>query len=458
MGDFPEKSLTNSIVFIGICAIPMIASVLFGSVSSGTFTILLIFLAVLQLFVIISSWQSKRLFFSNNLLQIPFIAIILFGLFQLLPFGSDGGATAVIGQQASRALTIDPTLTKFAIIRFTVFLLFFATALVFVNTPARLKKVVYSIIIFASIMAFIGIIQRLASPNVIFGIREVDYATPFASYINQHHFAAFMEMIIGLTLGMLFGNAVEKDKRLLLIIAVILMGIAVILTGSRGGFLSLIVILGFLVLTNVFLGDPLKENDKKIASKKNLILVGSSVGLMLLLVSLVIWLGQESSVERIGDVNQVDFTTGRTHFWSVAIEIFKNNPIIGTGLDTFQMAFTQYDTWSGSLRIEQAHNDYLQTLTDAGIIGFAILVSFIGLLYYNGFRMIKKSGNLFRRGVAIGALAGCTGILFHSFVDFPLRTNANMLFFLLLVTIANADIPYPKRFRKPKLVQPDGGI
>jgi hypothetical protein len=47
-------------------------------------------------------------------------------------------------------------------------------------------------------------------------------------------FAAFMNMTIGLTLGLLYGNATKQDKRLLLIIAFVLMGIALMFTGSRG--------------------------------------------------------------------------------------------------------------------------------------------------------------------------------------------------------------------------------
>ena len=73
---------------------------------------------------------------------------------------------------------------------------------------------------------------------------------PFASFVNQHHFAAFMEMTIGLTLALLFRKATGKDKRLLLIIASILMGMAILFTGSRGGLLSLLGVLGFILLMN----------------------------------------------------------------------------------------------------------------------------------------------------------------------------------------------------------------
>jgi O-antigen ligase len=130
-----------------------------------------------------------------------------------------------------------------------------------------------------------------------------------------------------------------------------------------------------------------------------------------------------------------DFSTGRTHFWSVALQIFLAHPIIGAGLDAFGVAFTRYDTWNGTFRVEQAHNDYLQTLADSGLLGFACLVSFLGLFVRRAMSSLGGNSDGLMRGVAVGAFAGCTGILVHSFFDFPLRTPANGFFFLLLLAI-----------------------
>jgi len=302
-------------------------------------------------------------------------------------------------------------------------------------------------------MAFGGILQNLASPNFIYGLREVDYAFPFASYVNRHHFAAFMEMTIGLTLALLVGRGTEKDKRLLLLIAILLMGIAIVFTGSRGGFISLIGVIGFIVLMNILFQGAGNRNEtsKNTGFKSHLSLIGGSVALVVVLIVAVIWLGGDSSVERgVGfQANQTDITNGRTHFWGVSLQIIRDNPILGAGLESFGVAFTKYDTWNGNLRVEQSHNDYLQTLADAGILGFICIVSFIIIFFRKSLRVINGSSNVFRRHVSIGALAGCFGILIHSFVDFPLRTNANSLFFLILVALATVPIDYPKLYRKP---------
>lgn len=440
-------------MFFMVCAIPVFATVIFGAVSSGTFAILSLVFGLTLIFWFADIWRSNKFQINTSLLQLPILGLILIGLFQLLPLGGDSAVSKLLSIDPSSALTFDPTATKFAILKLVVFLTFFALALVYINSPDRIRKVVYTIVIFGAIIAFVGVLQRLASPNFIYGMREVDYANPFASYVNQHHFAALMEMTMGLTLGLLFGNSIEKDKRLLLIIAVVLMGIAIIFTGSRGGFLSLVGVIAFLVLINISFRE--KEGSRKPEGsnlKRNLTLIGGSLLLIVVLLTSVIWLG-EGSVRRIGDVSQPDFTNGRLHFWNVSLQIIRHNPILGVGLESFGVAFTKYDDWDGYLRVEQAHNDYLQIFADAGILGLSCIIAFIFLLFRNGLRVIKESANRFRRGVSIGALAGCFGILIHSFFDFPLRTNANTFFFLLLVVLATATIKYPKLYRKPRLVQ-----
>jgi len=452
-----RPSITSGLVFFMVCFVPIFASVLFGAVSTGTLALLTIVVAVLLIIWTIDIWFSKEFRLNASLLLVPLICLIVIGLFQLLPLRSHYFSSELLGISAASSLTLDANSTWLAIGKLFMFLVFFAIALSYVNNAPRLRKLVFTIVVFAAVMAFLGILQYLGSPNLIFGVREVDYATPFASYINRHHFAAFMEMTIGLTLGLIFGKATENDKRLLLIIAVVLMGIAVIMTSSRGAFLSLIGVLAFLVFLNIFYREDSLESaagPERSFLKENLILVGGSVGLIVLLLVTVIWLGGSGEAIRgVGlQVNQEDFSTGRTHFWSVALQIFRDYPILGSGLESFGVAFPQYDSWNGNLRVEQAHNDYLQTLSDTGIIGFLCVASFIFLLFKRGLNVIKTSGNRFRKNVAMGALAGCFGILIHSFVDFPLRTNANMFFFLLLVVLATVKINYPKVYRKPVAV------
>jgi O-antigen ligase len=119
----------------------------------------------------------------------------------------------------------------------------------------------------------------------------------------------------------------------------------------------------------------------------------------------------------------------------VALDIIRDYPLIGTGLGSFGLAFTRYDTRSGFLRVEQAHNDYLQTLSDAGVVGALLGLFFIVTLFRQGLKR-TASEDRFRRGVAVGALAGCFAVLVHSFFDFTLHTTSNALLFLVIAALA----------------------
>jgi len=445
----------SGVVFYLLCATAIFSTIAFGAVDTWALGLLSAFSFLIALFWLADAWLKKEFSFNSARIQIPLAGLILIGIVQILPVRSANIASELLSVPASGSLSIAPYATRLAVGQLLIYLVFFAAALTFINNQKRLRKIVFTIVIFGSVMAFFGILQRLAGADAIYGLRPSPHALPFASFINQHHFAAFMEMTIGVTLALIFGQATKKDKQILLIIAVVVMGIAILLTGSRGGLLSLLGVVGFIVTANLLRkkkgGESSGEENKEVFLR-NFVFIAGGLALMLVLFGAVILLGGDESLLRgVGfPGNQADITTGRSHFWQIALKIFFDYPIFGAGLDSFGTAFTAYDSWNGNYRVEQTHNDYLQILADAGILGFACVAAFIFLLFRQSLQIIGTASDNFRRNAAIGALAGCFGVLVHSFFDFPLRTTANAFFFLLLVVIATASIYYPKLYRRER--------
>jgi O-antigen ligase len=203
------------------------------------------------------------------------------------------------------------------------------------------------------------------------------------------------------------------------------MGIALLLSGSRGGFVSLLAEIFFLVILTT----------KTKSSVQMAVKISFAVLLVAVIVFGAILIGGESSLTRFAETAaSKDFSTNRTHIWSVTLDIIKNNMPFGVGLGAFGAAYTPYDSLSGLERVDQAHNDYLQVLTDAGIVGLLLGGFFIYELFRTGLRNAKTS-NKFRRGVAIGALAGCFAVLVHSLFDFVLHITAVAMLFITLISL-----------------------
>lgn len=441
-GDATENGkLASKINFLLICLIPVFTIVAFGGVDfwqSGLLSI--IFLVIFQLWLI-ESWKKNEFQFSYSILQIPLVGLILIGLIQLLPLKNSGELSQIIPVSSYIALSSDPFATRFAVIQLTMYFLFFSAALIYINSRKRVKIIIYVLIITVSLMSFIGILQRIAGFEFIYGLRIVDQAIFFASFINQHHFGSLMLMTIGVTLSLILDISVKKNEKIFLLFGLILMTMSLLFTGSRGALLSLIAVIGVVVSYKIFSKNKLKTDlpENIDSDKKKLIpiYIVSGVLLIVFIAGSLILLGGDDSLTRGIGLSEVesDFSHGRFHFWGVALSNFFNHPIIGSGLDSFSVIYPQYDTWNGTFRVEQAHNDYIQILSDAGILGFLCVGSFIFLFVKKATGNIKNETSRFYRSLSIGAFAGCVGILVHSFVDFPLRTPANSFVFFVMVVL-----------------------
>jgi O-antigen ligase len=88
------------------------------------------------------------------------------------------------------------------------------------------------------------------------------------------------------------------------------------------------------------------------------------------------------------------------------------------------------------VRVNQAHNDYLQLLVETGLAGFSIAVWFLVLVFRQAAGKLKNWTETASGAPTVAALLGCIGILVHSFLDFNLQIPANAALFYVLCAIA----------------------
>lgn len=417
----------------------MLTTLAYGTVYYWSLAIFAMGGALIVLLWAVDGWQQRALRLSANALQWPLIGLFVVGLIQLLPFGNTGASAALLSVPPVSSISLDPYSTRLVLVQIASLFIYFAATLVFTDSPRRLRTIVRTITIFGFLLALFGLTQSFVSPTRVYGIKELQQSTAFGPFINRHHFAGYMELALAVPLGLLFSGAIEKEKRLLYLLAVAFMGVALIMTQSRGGIISLVAELIFLAVVAGFGREQSGEGGAKERGKRvrgGLMRAGLALALIVALFLGVLLLGGEDALTRfVGTVNADDPTTGRAHFWSVALQVIREHPLLGAGLGAFGVIYTRFDTRNGIFRLEQAHNDYLQVLADAGIVGALLGLFFIIMLFRKGFAR-RQTEDVFRRGVATGALAGCFAVLVHSFFDFTLHTTSNALLFLVLAALA----------------------
>jgi len=433
-----RHTLASRFAFLIVCLAIILSALAYGTVHY--WALALFFLGGVSILIlwVVDSWSLASFRISRNVLQLPLLGMFLLGVFQLLPLRhpEDLGSHSI---PLVSSLSFDPYSTRFILVQVVTLLMYFAAVLVFTDTPKRLRLLVRTITVFGFFLAIFGLTQSFTSPDKVYWIRDMPQSQAFGPFINRHHFAGYMELALALPLGLVFTGSIEREKKFIYLFAAGLMAVALIMTNSRGGLVSFFAELLFLVATMGLRRrhkHRRESKEHKPRIKSAAMKAGLALALVVALFGGVVLLGGEEALTRmVGSVNTDDPTTGRAHFWSVTVDIIKNHPLVGTGLGAFGVVYTGYDSRNGMYRLEQAHNDYLQVLSDGGIVGAVIGVFFIVSLFRMGFAR-RESRDDFRRGVATGALAGCFAVLVHSFFDFTLHTTANALLFLVLAALA----------------------
>lgn len=421
-----------------VCAAIVLTTLAYGTVHMWALSIFTLSAVGLVLLWVIDAVVLRSVLVPVNPLQWPLLGMVLLGLFQLLPLRSYDAAGLPLSPV--RSLSLDPYATRLVIIQVAGLLIYFLAVSVFVDSPRRLRALVRTITIFGFLLAIFGLTQSFTSDGTrVYWFRQLSQSTAFGPFINRHHFAGFMELAVAIPFALLVSGAVESYKRPLYAFAAVVMAMALVATNSRGGIISLGAEIFVLVVTASFSWGKKKEQSRQKRIRAAALRGAIAVAVVVVLIGGALVLsGPEVFTRFIGTPVAEDPTTGRAHFWRVTMDVIKTYPVTGSGLGAFGSVYTRFDTRNGYYRLEQAHNDYLQTLSDAGLIGAVLGLAFIFILFRRGFAR-RETHDRFRRAVTTGAMAGCFAVLVHSFFDFPLHTTANALLFLVLAAIATQD-------------------
>jgi O-antigen ligase len=101
------------------------------------------------------------------------------------------------------------------------------------------------------------------------------------------------------------------------------------------------------------------------------------------------------------------------------------------------------------LHLQFAHNDWLQTVVEWGILGVLAWGVLVAGGLREAFRSLRRSKTSAeeigaREAMVAGVAAALTGVLLHSLVDFPLQIPSIQIYFIVLLALAWNAAPNPE--------------
>jgi O-antigen ligase len=325
-------------------------------------------------------------------------------------------------------LTANPYLTRAELLKLvTYFIVFFLIAQAF-RERADLLRLAWFLIFLGFIVSLLGIIQHFTAEGKIYWFRELTLGgDPFGPYVNRNHFAGFVELVLPVGLALLVFRGLHRDAFSMVgLLTIVPLG-ALILSGSRGGIVSLAFELGMLVL---LARSRKRPEGPRIAA---LAIVGLAA------IALIAWMGAGKAIERFSTVRAGDVSLSRrASMFRGALHVFMDHPITGAGLGTLVAVYPRYETGYDGRVVDHAHNDYIEALADAGILGGLCCAMFLWILLREARKNFEAEQGHFSRALHAGAITAVGGLLLHSFVDFNLHIPSNALLFLLQCYLATS--------------------
>jgi len=233
----------------------------------------------------------------------------------------------------------------------------------------------------------------------------------FSTLENPNLLAGFLMVIMSISTGLALHDTKTKN-RTLLVSFVVLLGICLVFTYSRGAWLSILAVIiayGFLYSRKILW--------------------------FLLIVPLALLLAQDSLMERILSIaNPTDTSsTLRLALWESTVAMIIDKPLLGIGWGAYWLVYPEYDFFlqDAETKIFHAHNMYLNIAAEIGIPGVLVFLA-VMIGHIRKAFIAMQSPNRWVAGLMLGIVTAMVGLAVNGFTDYILfNIQLSMLFWLL---------------------------
>lgn len=269
----------------------------------------------------------------------------------------------------------------------TSYLYAYIVSFVFVNTELSDKfydKLITFILIGCSIFSMVTIISMVNYQFVSKNLSFMFTPTQLDFIINQEYWGvrsglageiSYNAIIMVVGMGIVISQIIHRQKIILKDgILLISFFVCIMNSGKRSFFFIAILAAILMFLINKI--------------KNKLIKVINIVGISVISIFILGCIFPEvyNVFEKIGRFSTSNLLNGRETLWTYALNIFAENPIMGSGYGTYNKVITQMGfAWEAD-----AHNSYLQILCETGSIGFILFSTFLIVVFLKTSTLIIK--------------------------------------------------------------------
>jgi O-antigen ligase len=350
-------------------------------------------------------------------------------------------AGAALGADLAPRISSDPAATVAALMRLATELGIFALAVMLLRSRHRARGALSLLAAAGALYALYGLIAFVATPDKLLWFDRWAYRGDLTStFVNRNSFATFAGLgllanlaLLAQRLDAITGEGGSARGRLAALLgaapsamlrpglSVLLLASAIVLSHSRGGFLSAgigtAVLLGLLLLA------------RSVGGATKLLLGLAAAGI----VALTIVVSGGHTLQRL---EGTQLEEDRARVYAIVASGIADRPWIGHGYGAFDLASRAYHDGSVLGDYEKAHNDYLEAAFELGIPAAAALIAaiaYVALRCVAGARRRRRDMIYPVLGASAAALVGC-----HALVDFSLQIPAIAAWFATLLGLGYA--------------------
>ena len=278
----------------------------------------------------------------------------------------------------------------------------------------------------AGLMGLIAILQqfKISSFLIPHNISAVGFQMSTGLYGHKNILATYLLLHFPLSIYFYFYSESNHKKSLAGVMSILIL-LGLIFTKSRGGQLVLIIL-----IISIFAYYYIKKDYSKII--KLFIGLGLTMGLFLSIYSFTKIPDTDKRLGYLyggiitGESNAWGNLENRSTFWVIGWEIFKDYWLTGAGPWTFELLFPKYfagsmlslvDWGSTSQYPPHAHNIFVQTATDSGIIGLVFLLILLTSIYSRGFNLVRNAHPKIKN-LSFFLILSITGFMIHNQIEY----------------------------------------